>query len=1079
MPDFARLTVRVESDGFARVESDLRGLDDGFSRAQRGIVTMSQALQALDIVFRVVGAGVAFLTDQFAASVDAAREQENALDALDQTLRSTGQFSDRYAEQLAGLAGEMQKVTTFGDESVTAIQNQLIAFGAAEDQISRLTQAALDLGTGMGKDVSGAAFILGKAIAGEFGTLSRYGIIVEDNATATEKLEQALEQIERRFGGQARAAALTYTGQQQQLANAFGEVREQIGFLVVESDAMLALLSELSRLSFDAADSLATLRGSFDTDPMTGFVLFLYDAIDATLAFTEGGYQVLVFLREWNGGIWDKAIELVSRFVEMIQQAAAWLYERFGPAIDFALQGIKAFGGFLADSFLNNPLFGPAVPVVTFFSDLAQQSFAAAADAGNSLGSIRSEFERSRAVLEEKIRIRIEVENTENIETAISQSEARLTRLRQELSSFQGFKIRDPEVVGEQSVENLAAFTGAQSEAADTTERLSEAIVAEEYRLRLLERQLQSTTRGTGIKAGGDDEAAKAAEKAADAAAKHEQQLREQALTLSRALDPATDYIAALQELETLKPYLSQQIYNKALDEARTAYLNATTQLDEMTEAAKRVREELKGPVDLLADELRLIRDLGANGLLDADETARAITKAKDDFRSLREDAVDQLGQIEQAVQGIGRATADAFVDAASTGKFEFRSLLEAIRDDVVRLFATELIVDPLVEGLTDAIRKAKTAGTTEAEIRSAEDRVASEAPNIIDRSVPDFQAAVRSTQDGFTTAARNVEAAWIDAAQRVAATAQDGPGSSIRPEPSERPSVDVPTPPAGPEAPPVAETDRPLVTEEAIASPFETAAAGVEAAWVGVTNTVQGLFTQMIGTVGSLFSSILVGLFGGGGGAPSWEGFGLAVLGGAISGLVGGLGGALSGWLGGSAPFEGTGSGPATSVDGPATVDPGVGFASTSAAIDGAAVRIETASASLGQTSAAFSMSADRFHEDVMAFGRASERQARDAATGAGFGRRSREAPDDFLPTTPAATRRTSTGRAVTDDQPAGDTIIVNVPTTIPVTSLDPRQAASVIREQMPLIKREIIKGIERGGDLAIAVKRRKGGLG
>jgi hypothetical protein len=58
------------------------------------------------------------------------------------------------------------------------------------------------------------------------------------------------------------------------------------------------------------------------------------------------------------------------------------------------------------------------------------------------------------------------------------------------------------------------------------------------------------------------------------------------------------------------------------------------------------------------------------------------------------------------------------------------------------------------------------------------------------------------------------------------------------------------------------------------------------------------------------------------------------------------------------------------------------------------------------------------------------------------------------------------------------GDQIVVNVPVSIPVTSLDPKQAANVIMEQMPLILAQFRKDVERGGRTAMTVGRRKGGM-
>ena len=77
------------------------------------------------------------------------------------------------------LAASLQKVTLFADENILQTEAQLIAFGAARKDIPKLTETILNLASGMGRDLPGATMLMGKALAGEFSTLSRYGIIID------------------------------------------------------------------------------------------------------------------------------------------------------------------------------------------------------------------------------------------------------------------------------------------------------------------------------------------------------------------------------------------------------------------------------------------------------------------------------------------------------------------------------------------------------------------------------------------------------------------------------------------------------------------------------------------------------------------------------------------------------------------------------------------------------------------------------------------------------------------------------------------------------------------------------------
>lgn len=175
-------------------------------------------------------------------SIRAANEQDRAIKKLEASLRSTRQFNSQYLQDLQRMASQAQNLSTVGDEAILGVQQRLIAFGATRKNIKQVTQAVIDLSAGLATDLNASALLVGKALAGEFGTLSRYGILVEENATQSEKLEQALKQIEDRFGGQAQAELQVFSGQVQQLSNLWGDLQENVGFFVTRSQTGIEIV---------------------------------------------------------------------------------------------------------------------------------------------------------------------------------------------------------------------------------------------------------------------------------------------------------------------------------------------------------------------------------------------------------------------------------------------------------------------------------------------------------------------------------------------------------------------------------------------------------------------------------------------------------------------------------------------------------------------------------------------------------------------------------------------------------------------------------------------------------------------
>lgn len=220
--------------GLIEARTTIKGFADGANKdaasVNQGFLNMVSGLKG----FLIASGGLAAVTGLVRSSLHAWEEQENAIVKLNATLKSTGQFTEQYSKELQDLSSEFQRFSTFGDEAVLEAERMLVSMGAGPDKIKPLTQAVLDLSAGLGQDLASSALLVGKAVAGEFGTLSRYGIIVDEGATKTEKLDQALKQIEQRFGGQALAATTTFSGQIEQLKNQVGDLEEDIGRLIVE-----------------------------------------------------------------------------------------------------------------------------------------------------------------------------------------------------------------------------------------------------------------------------------------------------------------------------------------------------------------------------------------------------------------------------------------------------------------------------------------------------------------------------------------------------------------------------------------------------------------------------------------------------------------------------------------------------------------------------------------------------------------------------------------------------------------------------------------------------------------------------
>ena len=178
------------------------------------------------------------------AIVDLTREQEAATRQLQQGLVSTNNAVGLSLNQLVDAASGLQAVTTIGDETILRAQSKLVTFTKITgNQFIRTTELAADLSERMQIDLQSAAIQLGKALndpVANLSALSRAGVQFSDDQKALIKSlfetgESAkgqiviLDELERQFGGSARAARDTFGGAITALNNAASDLLEADG----------------------------------------------------------------------------------------------------------------------------------------------------------------------------------------------------------------------------------------------------------------------------------------------------------------------------------------------------------------------------------------------------------------------------------------------------------------------------------------------------------------------------------------------------------------------------------------------------------------------------------------------------------------------------------------------------------------------------------------------------------------------------------------------------------------------------------------------------------------------------------
>ena len=228
----------------------------------------SKALEKAKGVMASYASVVAGLSSAYATlkifvidALQAFAEQEKAVAKLNIALKNQGVYTDTASQQMQEFAAQLQRTTTYSDDTILEIQALITTFGLVGERANEATKAATDLAAGLGIDLRSAALLVGKAFAGETSTLSRYGIKISDTIPAAEKFSAVLAAINSRFGGAATADAKTFTGQMAQLKNEFNDLQEDIGaFLVGPALKLVAFFKDLVAVARPTAAAVNTQR---------------------------------------------------------------------------------------------------------------------------------------------------------------------------------------------------------------------------------------------------------------------------------------------------------------------------------------------------------------------------------------------------------------------------------------------------------------------------------------------------------------------------------------------------------------------------------------------------------------------------------------------------------------------------------------------------------------------------------------------------------------------------------------------------------------------------------------------------
>ena len=196
-----------------RIDADADGVRRGVKDAERHLGRLETSGEKSLKRLQTAGAlaGTALLGGAVLGlrkSVDAAIEAERSQKALETQLDALGISYRRHGDEIDRVIQKTSQLSGLDDEDLADAFTNIVRITGDVNKSLRLTGLAADFARAKHMDVAKAGEVVAKVAGGNTGILSRYGIVLDENASSTD----ALAALQEKFAGQAKAAGKTAGG---------------------------------------------------------------------------------------------------------------------------------------------------------------------------------------------------------------------------------------------------------------------------------------------------------------------------------------------------------------------------------------------------------------------------------------------------------------------------------------------------------------------------------------------------------------------------------------------------------------------------------------------------------------------------------------------------------------------------------------------------------------------------------------------------------------------------------------------------------------------------------------------------
>jgi len=298
----ANIDLNVEIKGGKAVSAELTNIQKVTEKTQGAFKGLTNSVSDLLSSFNplIVAAGAFAAAFSVSKVVDAAVEQENAINRLNSALRLAGDFSLKASEDFQAFASEIQNTSSFSDDAALGLVSLAKSLGISNEQTKIAVQAAVNLQEATGLAAEVGIKKLAATLLGAAGSAKKFAPEIANLTQEQLKAGAAIEIIDKKFAGFAQATLQTFSGATNQAKGAFGDLLEELGFLIIKNPALIAAFNEAKNVIVLLSSAVAANREgiiSFTTDGVIFLIKQLSSLVRGTQLFTTAFKAVEVVLQ--------------------------------------------------------------------------------------------------------------------------------------------------------------------------------------------------------------------------------------------------------------------------------------------------------------------------------------------------------------------------------------------------------------------------------------------------------------------------------------------------------------------------------------------------------------------------------------------------------------------------------------------------------------------------------------------------------------------------------------------------------------------------------------------------------------